>query len=434
MQTQHAVTIPESNGVVSDALKRVLIGSDLSTLNEAQRVEYYEAVCASVGLNPMTKPFAYIALSGKLTLYALRDATDQLRKIHNVSITIPSRETVADVYIVRAQAVLPNRRTDESLGAVSIKSLVGENLANALMKAETKAKRRVTLSICGLGMLDETEVETIPDARPPSAPPAICEASTAEGKPCPRTATMTTPDGRAYCGMHRGQRPPDADVVAWQKQIAGADAEGVASIQSGAHRIEDDVLRGRVYGLLHDRRAELKEIADTQAGTPAADDPAHDVLMAGFRGDIAAAATLDDLQGVGETIRDDPFINEAERTTLRAQFALRKVQLTPAVALTVPDADEKGDAWEPTATLETQERLLSVATAAGALSREKDSVWMTDKGAKKIDFPGEGKRRVSLAYILADDVRARSVIGYLQWIVDQRAEDARNKQQAKGAA
>jgi len=27
------------------------------------------------------------------------------------------------------------------------------------MKAETKAKRRVTLSICGLGMLDETEVE-----------------------------------------------------------------------------------------------------------------------------------------------------------------------------------------------------------------------------------------------------------------------------------
>src|SRR6185312_3719783 len=33
------------------------------------------------------------------------------------------------------------------------------------MKAETKAKRRVTLSICGLGMLDETEVDSIPDAR-----------------------------------------------------------------------------------------------------------------------------------------------------------------------------------------------------------------------------------------------------------------------------
>jgi hypothetical protein len=30
------------------------------------------------------------------------------------------------------------------------------------MKAETKAKRRVTLSICGLGMLDESEVESLP--------------------------------------------------------------------------------------------------------------------------------------------------------------------------------------------------------------------------------------------------------------------------------
>jgi hypothetical protein len=29
------------------------------------------------------------------------------------------------------------------------------------MKAETKAKRRVTLSICGLGMLDESELETV---------------------------------------------------------------------------------------------------------------------------------------------------------------------------------------------------------------------------------------------------------------------------------
>ena len=35
-----------------------------------------------------------------------------------------------------------------------------------MMKAETKGKRRVTLSICGLGMLDETEVGSIPDAQP----------------------------------------------------------------------------------------------------------------------------------------------------------------------------------------------------------------------------------------------------------------------------
>jgi hypothetical protein len=41
---------------------------------------------------------------------------------------------------------------------------LGEALEIAFLKAETKSKRRVTLSICGLGMLDETEVETIPGA------------------------------------------------------------------------------------------------------------------------------------------------------------------------------------------------------------------------------------------------------------------------------
>jgi hypothetical protein len=40
-------------------------------------------------------------------------------------------------------------------------NLKGDALANALMKAETKAKRRVTLSIAGLGWLDETELETV---------------------------------------------------------------------------------------------------------------------------------------------------------------------------------------------------------------------------------------------------------------------------------
>jgi hypothetical protein len=44
---------------------------------------------------------------------------------------------------------------------VPLGNLKGDALANALTKSETKAKRRVTLSIAGLGWLDETELETI---------------------------------------------------------------------------------------------------------------------------------------------------------------------------------------------------------------------------------------------------------------------------------
>ena len=45
-----------------------------------------------------------------------------------------------------------------------------------MMKAETKAKRRLTLSLCGLGLLDETEVEGQSFAtpyQPAQAPQAI---------------------------------------------------------------------------------------------------------------------------------------------------------------------------------------------------------------------------------------------------------------------
>ena len=59
---------------------------------------------------------------------------------------------------------LPSGRTDESVGAVSLEGLKGDHRANALMKCETKAKRRVTLSICGLTFLDESEIESIPGA------------------------------------------------------------------------------------------------------------------------------------------------------------------------------------------------------------------------------------------------------------------------------
>lgn len=148
-------------------IERVVIEGDLSKLSPAERVAYYRRVCESLGLNPYTKPFDYIVLNGKLTLYARKDATEQLRKLHGVSITIVAREWLQDlgVYAVTARATTPDGRTDEAIGAVHVAGLKGESLANALMKAETKAKRRVTLSICGLGWLDETEVSDIPDAR-----------------------------------------------------------------------------------------------------------------------------------------------------------------------------------------------------------------------------------------------------------------------------
>lgn len=165
------------------AIEAVLVQGDLAQLKPEQRVMYYKNVCESLGLNPLTKPFDYIALNGRLTLYAKRDCTDQLRKIHKVSIKIVGRETTPEgVHIVTAQAALPDGRTDESTGAVPIANLKGNDLANAYLKSETKAKRRVTLSICGMGFLDEVEVDDIPakDKRVPSGMPIIASEQPSE--------------------------------------------------------------------------------------------------------------------------------------------------------------------------------------------------------------------------------------------------------------
>lgn len=206
----------------SAVMERVLVGGDLSKLNEKDRLFYYARVCESVGLNPLTKPFAYIQLNGKLTLYALRDATDQLRKLHGVSVTIKSRDNVEGVYVVTANAKDKTGREDESTGAVSIGGLKGDALANALMKAETKAKRRVTLSICGLGMLDETEIETISNARPVIAPEGDAEEhadaqEVVNAADKMRAALLSKQDANIYRAYQELQDNQDVYMTAWKK-------------------------------------------------------------------------------------------------------------------------------------------------------------------------------------------------------------------------
>src|SRR5262245_27826208 len=144
-------------------MEKVVINGDLTPLTPSERVSYYRKLCENLGLNPLSKPFAYIVLNGRLTLYALRDCTDQLRRIHGISIEIVSRSVEKEILTVHVRAKTKDGRTDEDIGALPYpKNVAGENPSNLQMKAITKAKRRVTLSISGLGMLDESEVSSIP--------------------------------------------------------------------------------------------------------------------------------------------------------------------------------------------------------------------------------------------------------------------------------
>lgn len=153
------------NNVEVSKLEETVIGGDLSRLTATERIAYYKTVCDGLGLNPLTRPFEYLNLGGKLILYAGKRCAEQLRTLHKVSITSLDGVRHDDVFVVTAKAVDGTGRSDIATGAVSIGGLKGENLSNAMMKAETKAKNRATLSLVGLGMLDRSEIESIPNAK-----------------------------------------------------------------------------------------------------------------------------------------------------------------------------------------------------------------------------------------------------------------------------
>jgi hypothetical protein len=156
----------------------LIINGDLGKLAPQEKVQYYNGYCERLGLDPFTKPFDLLRLNGREILYCTRSGAQQLNKLHGVSHAITSRTVIPDagVYEVTAKASLPDGRYTESIGAVNITNLKGEAYANAVMKAETKAKRRATLDLLGLGVLDETEAESIMPKQQPKAVQAIPEA------------------------------------------------------------------------------------------------------------------------------------------------------------------------------------------------------------------------------------------------------------------
>lgn len=162
----------------SKKIEKLVMAGDFGALNTTQRLQYIQMLCNKLGISWHTQPFIWITLNNKLTLYATKNCSDQLRATRKISVQIVERAQIGDVFVVRAKATMPDGREDESLGAVSTKGKSGEDLANVLMRAETKAKHRVTKSICGLSFLDETEVQDMPKVatNAPSGPRRILPA------------------------------------------------------------------------------------------------------------------------------------------------------------------------------------------------------------------------------------------------------------------
>lgn len=158
------MTTPAKTGVTTLAeLENLVIAGDFSKLTDDQCTQYIKMFCKSRGLSWESNPIRFLFLNGKKVPYAMKDLTDQLRRINGISVRIMSEKYESGLYTVHVEARDKTGRSDEDFGVVPIgEKTPPEFASNLKMKAITKAKRRVTLSISGLGWLDETEVEDIP--------------------------------------------------------------------------------------------------------------------------------------------------------------------------------------------------------------------------------------------------------------------------------
>lgn len=244
------------------ALERVIAEGDLKALSSEMRVAYYRARCEAAGLDPRTQPFQYLTLNGKLVLYATKAASDQLISGRNLDVQLGTRTFDADSCV--AEQTCRVRRPDgsivEDLAAVHLGSLKGEALANALMKLVTKAKRRTVLSACGLGMLDESEIDSIPGARRepmppmeslrPDAPPA--DALPAWADDSPPVPTEALPIVGPAGAVDWLRRITNCESV---EQLDGLRAELIAA--QGAGRAPKGAAGVAVKKTLDARRSEL---------------------------------------------------------------------------------------------------------------------------------------------------------------------------------
>lgn len=155
---------------VSDEMAQMLARmeaqkSDPRAMTHEERAGYVATLCKALRLNPLTRPAQFINLSGKEVLYLTRTATDQLAAMHSLNRRTVDGPRVVDICgtkvgVCTVEVSLPNGRSETATA-----TLPASDFVNLYMKLETKAKRRGTLSILGLGVLGEDEIETIPGAQ-----------------------------------------------------------------------------------------------------------------------------------------------------------------------------------------------------------------------------------------------------------------------------
>jgi hypothetical protein len=163
----------------SKAMSAYLRTGDLTSLPEPEKDKVLVKMCAHYGLDPIMRPFVMITLNGKQIWYPTKAATDQVAVKFKLTRELLEIKENVERGILECRVRIfqdANVRSETFVAAVSISEFVktnggqivtkiisGEAYANALMKVESKAKRRATLGWLGITDYYENDGSEITD-------------------------------------------------------------------------------------------------------------------------------------------------------------------------------------------------------------------------------------------------------------------------------
>lgn len=194
---------------------------DLESLTEHQRQEYVRGVCKHMGVPDNLNLIALTYVDdgdgpARLVPYAKRGATENVRNSLQIDIESLDHKMVngSIVFTVTARSKVTGRR-EISTGSKWIDNLQGTALDDAIMTAQTRALRRVTLQFIGAGVLDESEVtqrKTVHvTSTPVVTPQPTVQPSNEPGKDITgeleRTATAEIPRAEVIAKLNEEAKP-----------------------------------------------------------------------------------------------------------------------------------------------------------------------------------------------------------------------------------
>ena len=191
----------------NDVVTSIVLNNNLSGLTKEQQVQYVSYRCHKAGLDVAGHPFDLITnKDGKTVIYANKEAAAQLNQLRSLSPVVSKEEFLMGETIYKVTyKVTENGRSTEDCGAVGLvkikkgvqgqpdeaRKMSPDEVADAIMKAHTKAKRRAILTHCGIGTNDADEplivVDT--DQRKEEIKEAAATVKDVE-KPIPSTPTQ----------------------------------------------------------------------------------------------------------------------------------------------------------------------------------------------------------------------------------------------------